>query len=206
MTTDMIKELTESSEALYFLSNGIKIKNYLSGKHKVLERKDFTFKGETLKTSKIALQTIKSIIDFHTSYLVGNYVTLSGENDIVKIFNGIYKKGGYSLTDYKVVDNLTKYGNAYEYLYSDNGVIKSRVIDNLDGYPIYDDMGKYVAFIEHWSDVLSNNSYYIVYETTMVSEYSTEPTGSLVLTAARFTHPLHKRCGEPLQHIWRGHC
>lgn len=183
MTIDELKQIPQTAEALYFVSNAEKIKKHLSGTHKVLQRKDFKFKDETLHTAKIILQTIKTIVDFHTSYIVGNPVTLSGSDDVVKLYADIYKSGKYALTDYKIVDNITKYGNAYEYVYIENGAIKSKVIDNLDSYPVYNDMGVYTAFVEHWTDSLSLNSYYILYEPDSVTEYSTVANGMLTQTA-----------------------
>lgn len=182
MDIEELKQIPQTAEGLYFISQSLKIKTYLGGKHKVLERKDFTFKNETLKTSKIVLQTVKSIIDFHTSYICGNPITLSGNNEIVKVFNNIYKQGNYPLIDYKIIDNIVKFGNAFEYLYIDGNIIKSKIIDNSDSYPIYDDKGEYIAFVEHWTDNVSLNEFYIVYEPESVTEYSTEATGSLIQT------------------------
>ncbi|MFU0833781.1 MAG: Phage portal protein, SPP1 Gp6-like [Oscillospiraceae bacterium] len=153
------------------IANVIDIKQYLLRLHKVLQRKDFKFKEETYKTAKIVLNTLKSIINFHTSYVVGNPISITGEQKIVKKYNSIYKKGMYTKTDYQIAKDLYTYGNAFEYVYSDNGVIKSKVIANEDAYPVYDEHENYVAFIEYWEDIENAHKNYIVYTPTMVQVY-----------------------------------
>lgn len=159
------------SEHMKRISNVIIIKNYLLRLHKVLQRKDFKFKDETYTTAKIVLNTLKSLLNFHTSYVIGNPISISGEPDAVKVFNKVYKKGIYTKTDYQIVNDLYTYGNAFEYTYLDNGVIKSKVIANEDAYPVYDDDFNYVAFVEHWEDFTTGHSNYIVYTPTLVQHY-----------------------------------
>lgn len=159
------------SEHMKRISNVIIIKNYLLRLHKVLQRKDFKFKDETYSTAKIVLNTLKSILNFHTSYVIGNPISISGEPDAVNVFNKVYKKGIYTKTDYQIVNDLYTYGNAFEYTYLDNGVIKSKIIANEDAYPVYDDDFNYVAFVEHWEDFTSGHSNYIVYTPTLVQHY-----------------------------------
>mgnify|MGYP000995012958 FL=1 len=159
------------SEHMKRISNVITIKNYLLRLHKVLQRKDFKFKDETYSTAKIVLNTLKSLLNFHTSYVIGNPISISGEPGAVKVFNKVYKKGIYTKTDYQIVSDLYTYGNAFEYTYLDNGVIKSKVIANEDAYPVYDDDFNYVAFVEHWEDFTTGHSNYIVYTPTLVQHY-----------------------------------
>lgn len=153
------------------ISNVIEIKQYLLRLHKVLQRKDFKFKEETYTTAKIVLNTLKSIINFHTSYVVGNPISITGEQEIVKVYNRIYKKGMYTKTDYEIADDLVTYGNAFEYVYLDNGIIKSKVIANEDAYPVHDEQENYVAFIEHWQDIENGTKNYVVYTPAMVQVY-----------------------------------
>ena len=109
-----------------------KIDNYLNGGHSVLNRKDFQYKGETFETAKIVLQSIKSIIDFHSSYICGNPVSITGDKEKVALVQSIYKKGNFNKADYNLAKNIYTYGNAYSYIYRDNGVIKTKVINNSD--------------------------------------------------------------------------
>lgn len=164
----------EKIEHLKRIANVIDIKEYLLRLHKVLQRKDFKFKDETYTTAKIVLNTLKSILNFHTSYVIGNPISISGEPDTVKEFNRIYKKGIYTKTDYEIVEDLYAYGNAFEYVYLQDGVIKSKIIANEDAYPVYDDNYNYVAFVEHWEDFESGHSNYIIYTPTLVQVYQDE--------------------------------
>ena len=66
------------SEHMKRISNVIIIKNYLLRLHKVLQRKDFKFKDETYSTAKIVLNTLKSLLNFHTSYVIGNPISIKG--------------------------------------------------------------------------------------------------------------------------------
>ena len=159
------------TEHMKRISNVIEIKQYLLRLHKVLQRKDFKFKEETYTTAKIVLNTLKSIINFHTSYVVGNPISITGEQEIVKKYNSIYKKGMYTKTDYQIAEDLYTYGNAFEYVYLDDGVVKSKVIANEDSYPVYDEHENYVAFVEYWEDMENGHKNYIVYTPAMVQVY-----------------------------------
>lgn len=151
------------TEHMKRISNVLDIKQYLLRLHKVLQRPDFQFKEETYKTAKIVLNTLKTIINFHTSYVVGNPVSITGQPEIVKKFNDIYKQGIYTKIDYEIVKELMTYGNAFEYLYLDNKTIKSHIIANEDSYPVYDEQENYTSFVEHWEDMENGHKNYIVY-------------------------------------------
>lgn len=159
------------TEHMKRISNVIEIKQYLLRLHKVLQRKDFKFKEETYTTAKIVLNTLKSIINFHTSYVVGNPISITGEQEVVKKYNSVYKKGMYTKTDYEIAEDLYTYGNAFEYVYLDDGVVKSKVIANEDSYPVYDEHENYVAFVEYWEDMENGHKNYIVYTPAMVQVY-----------------------------------
>lgn len=158
----------KKTEHIVRITNVLNIKIYMLRKHDVLNRKDFSFKDETYKTAKIVLNTLKPVLNFHTSYVIGNPVSISGDKDAVTLLNSVYKKGIYTKTDYQIVSDLYTYGNAFEYVYLDDGVIKSKVIANEDAFPVYDENYNYVAFIEHWQDMGSDHENYIVYTPTTV--------------------------------------
>lgn len=127
-----------------------RIKNYLTGKHSVLNRKDFAVgKDKTFTTAKIVLQSIKQVIIFHSSYIIGNEVSLSGDKEVTSLLQSIYKKGMYAKNDYLITQNLISYGNVWEYVYKDKGVIKSKIISPVSAFPIYEN-GEYVKFIERY--------------------------------------------------------
>lgn len=152
----------------------IENRNYLAGQHKVLLREDAKYKGKELITRKTIINYAKTVINFHTTYLLGKPVSLTGDEEIAKTFNDIYKLGLYDTTDYEVLDRVNKFGDAYEVVYVDNGKIKSKVLDSADSYPVYNDNGEYIAFIEHWTDVYSSVSYWNVYYPTYVEYWSND--------------------------------
>ena len=73
-----------------------------------------------------------------------------------------------------MLDRVNKFGDAYEVVYFDEGMIKSKVLDSSCCYPVYDDCGNYIAFIEYWTDAYTNISYYNVYYPEYVDHWSNE--------------------------------
>lgn len=138
--------------------NVFDIKNYLLRKHKVLLRQDFEYKGKTFETAKVMLNLIKTILNTHISYCIGNQVSVSGTSDAVTTMNKVYKQGGFHTTDYILTKDLYTYGNSFEYIYNDNGTIKSKIIANEDAFPIYDKNYNYTHFLEHWKEDLTSDT------------------------------------------------
>lgn len=160
----------------------LEVKEYLSGRHKILNRPDETYNGNYYNTRKIILQLPKTLCNFETSFLLKNPVTLTSENaDTLDVYKSVYRKGRFNSTDYKLLDRMVKYGEVYEYLYLDNGVIKSRIIPPEDSYPVFDNTGSMIAFIEHY--MISGISYYTLYEDDSVSKFDNEKTNDVVMTA-----------------------
>lgn len=148
------------------------IDEYLRREHAILARPNFEFKGKTFETAKIILQTLKSIIKFHSSYIVGNPVSITGDKEFVAYLNSIYKKGNFNKIDLSIAKDLISFGDAFEYLYLDeNDNIQSKVIRNKDSYPIYDSMGKYYSFVEYWKDSDTRADMYVVYYPDKVEVY-----------------------------------
>jgi hypothetical protein len=130
------------------ISKVLNNKTYLNGRHKILEKEDITYKEKELITAKTILQTAKSIIKFHNSYIMGKRVSLSGSDNMIKHYNSVLRKGKFYLINYKIVDVLNCYGDAYEYVYYDGSKITSKLIESSDGYPIYDDEGDYIRTLD----------------------------------------------------------
>ena len=155
------------------ISGVIADRDYLAGRHKVLQREDAQYKGKQLITRKTVLQYAKTLLTFHNTLLLGKPVSvISDDETTAKTFTDIYKLGQYDSTDYKIIDRVNKFGDSYEYIYVDNGIIKSKIFDSGDSYPVYTDDGEYVAFIEHWTDTYSNVSYWNVYYPSYVAYWS----------------------------------
>lgn len=167
--------------------------DYLAGRHKVLSREDCYYKGKVLRTRKTILNYAKTVLRFHDTFLLGKKVSLSSkDNETVNTFNDIYRLGQYETVDYQILDRVNKFGDAYEVVYIDNGVIKSKVLDSACSYPVYDDMGEYLAFIEHWTDVFTSITYWNVYYPTYVEHWSNEGADEhLVSTTMSVGLPIH---------------
>ena len=157
------------------ISEVINNRDYLSGKHKVLLRQDSQYKGKQLIVNKTVINYAKTVIKFHNSYLLGKPVQLScSDETTLKTFSDIYRLGQYATVDYEIIDRVNKFGDAYEAIYVDNGVIKSKVLDNACSYPVYDDIGEYISFIEYWTDAYTNISFWNVYYPTYVEHWDNE--------------------------------
>ena len=167
--------------------------DYLAGRHKVLNREDCYYKGKVLKTRKTILNYAKTVLRFHDTFLLGKKVSLSSkDNETVNTFNDIYRLGQYDTVDYQILDRVNKFGDAYEFMYIDNGVIKSKVLDSACSYPVYDELGEYLAFIETWTDVFSSITYWNVYYPTYVEHWSNEGADEhLVSTTMSVGLPIH---------------
>lgn len=157
------------------ISDVINNRDYLAGRHKVLLRQDSQYKGKTLVVNKTVINYAKTVIRFHDTYLLGKPVQLScNDENTLKTFSDIYELGQYDSVDYQIIDRVNKFGDAYEAIYVDNGVIKSKVLDNACSYPVYDDMGCYISFIEHWTDAYTSISFWNVYYPTYVEHWDNE--------------------------------
>ena len=75
------------------ISKVIENRNYLGGQHKVLTREDAKYKGKELITRKTIINYAKTVLNFHSTYLLGKPVSLTGDEEITKIFSDIYKLG-----------------------------------------------------------------------------------------------------------------
>ena len=161
------------------------IDEYLRREHKVLQLPSFEFKEHTFEPTKLILQTLKSIIKFHSSYIVGTPISITGDKEFVSFLNTIYKKGGYQKTDLELAKDLITYGDTFEYVYlDDKGNIRSKIIRNKDSYPIYNGMGEYISFVEYWKDEDTRKDHYIVYYPDMVEIYE---GNKLINTKANLT-------------------
>lgn len=162
----------DETEHMTRIMNIVTIKQYLLRHHTILQRKDGKYKDETLKVAKTVINILKSIVNFHVAYTIKKPIELNGDSGIVAAFNKMNKRGGYNKTNYELVSDLVKYGNAYEYVYvTPDNIVRSKVIVPEDSYPIYDDNFEYVAFLEFWEDITTNTKNYIVYYPDRVERY-----------------------------------
>lgn len=181
-----------SSEHTYRQGKVTTIHKHLLREHSVKQRllNSYNFKGKTFTPAAIVLQGIKSVINFHTAYLVGNPVTITGTPKAVEIMNKHYRNGIYLKTDWQILNDLMAYGNAFEYVYLDeNNNIKSKVFRNQDSYPIYDSNMNYRYFVEYWKNKQSGDEHFTIYFPTHVDTYL---NAKLVKSKANYTGlPIH---------------
>lgn len=147
-------------------------REYLAGKHKIKRRQDEVYNGKVFETRKIALDYAKTLLQFETAFLLKNPVTLiSNDLNALEIYKKVYREGKYNQVDYKILSNMVKYGETYEYIYIDeNKRIKSMVFNAEDFYPVYDNTGTMIAGIHYY--IFDGISYYTIYTDTMVYEYN----------------------------------
>lgn len=168
---------TETQEGynLQRISKVLNNKEYLGGKHKILNKEDVKWKGKEFVTTKLVLQEAKTILNFHSTYLLGKPISLNGSEDMVKEYTKIYRKGNYNRIDFKILDKVLKYGDCFEYVYLDDGVIKSKLINPEDSYPIFsEDTGEYIGFVESWTNNINKVSYYNIYYPNKVECWNNE--------------------------------
>lgn len=173
-TLSYFKEQVKSNEHIYRRSKVKSIQQHLLRNHNVLKRLEetYNFKGKVFEPAAIILQGMKTVINFHTAYLLGNPVTITGTPKAVEIMNKVYRKGIYQKTDWQILHDLVTYGNAFEYVYRDEmGVIRSKVFRNQDSYPIYDENMNYRYFVEFWKNNDSDEEHYTIYFPSHVDTY-----------------------------------
>ncbi|UUV26392.1 MULTISPECIES: phage portal protein [Lysinibacillus] len=158
----------------------IRKREYLDGKHAILNRGVENYNGTPYEPRKVILQYGKKVIELETTYLLKNPLTLTGKDDIVSDFKNVYKKGKYNKVDFDILNHIVKYGNAYEYIFMNKyGNIQSKLIQPENAYPIYNDELEMIAFVEYYTSLESD--YYIVYYENRVEKYSNVGNGELKL-------------------------
>lgn len=181
-----------SSEHTYRQSIVNKIHRHLLREHSVKQRlaNTYVFKGKVFTPAAIVLQGIKSVINFHTAFLLGSPSTLTGTPTAVELFNKYYRNGIYSKVDWQILNDLMTFGNAFEYVYLDeNQNIKSKVFRNQDAYPIYDDNMNYCYFVEYWKNKQGDTEHFTIYYPTHVDTYI---NNRLIESKTNFTGlPIH---------------
>jgi SPP1 family phage portal protein len=145
-------------------------KKYLSGEHVIMTRPNEEFNGKEYEVRRICLQYAKTILNFQTSYLLKNPVTLSGSEKVVSEFKKVYDKAKLHRVDHSILDKMVKYGDCYEYLYFDEQRnIKSKIINPEEAYPVYDYDNNMIAFIQAYT--VDYIDFYVVYTDKLVQKF-----------------------------------
>lgn len=155
------------------INNILLIKDYLQGKHSVLNREYIEWNGKKIKSSAIVLQYSKPILIFQTSFLLKNPVTLKCDDEKTLLaMQEVYKTGNYNNLDYKIAELLNKVGQVFEYNYIDNGRIKAKLLNAEECYPILDEeTGEYIALIQYYTLASNSVSYYTIFTENKVYKY-----------------------------------
>lgn len=176
-------------------------KEYLAGKHKVTERPAEMFAGKLIEPRRVVLQYARRLIEYATSYIIGNGFTYSGDQNLVKEINKLYKRV-FNGIDYDIVKGVYSYGNSWEHVYRTNNDVKSRLIDAADSYPVIDNEGEYIAFIESYT--VNNTTYWNVYVDEEVFKYNN--VGGDIQLAGTYKNigglPINYRNSNPIDDVF----
>nr|WP_236889526.1 phage portal protein [Clostridium botulinum] len=195
------EEECKQGEHLHRISNVLNNKSYLKGVHSILNKENAKWKGQEYITKKLILQQAKTILNFHSTYLLGKELSLIGSERKVEEYEKIYRNFDYDNIDFKILDNALKFGDCFEYVYYDteDKRIKSKIINTEDSYPVFSEYdGCYIAFIEHYTVNSSKISYYNIYYDDRVEMWNNKD-GELHLidTKTNLTGlPIHYHNGE----------
>lgn len=169
------------------IANIINIKEYLAGQHAILNKSVEMWNGKEFHPRTIVLNYAKTILNFSTSYLLKNPVTISGDEASVPIMKDIYKRGHYNKVDYDVLDKVCKYGSVAEYVYLDKDKnIQSKLINPEDSYPVYNDENEYIGFVEYFTSI-NNVSYWNVFSDDSVKKF--DDFGGDISLRGEFSNP-----------------
>lgn len=148
-----------------------RLKDYLDGKHKILDRPSETYNGKEFHPRRMVIQLAKTILNYQSSFLLQNPVTITGDVDVVKRIQRISKKGQYNKVNHRILDRVIKYGKVAEYVYvDDNRRIQSKLFDPADSYYVYDHENTLVAFIEAYN--VDGVDYYTIISEDRVDKYN----------------------------------
>lgn len=169
-------------------------RQYLNGIHDVLTRKDFKWKNNYIKSTKLVLHSAKKILTFHDTYLLGKRPTINGTDKAVEVISKVYRIGKFNKCLYDVKRQLSRFGDCFVYLYKEGNNVKYKIIGADCGYPIFsEDTGEYIGFIEHYRVNSSKIGYYNLYTDDKVINFDDE--GGYLKETSKFNNtgglPIH---------------
>jgi len=144
-------------------------KDYLAGIHDITNAPAFTHNGVLVEPRKIVINLAKQLISWQTSFLLRNNIMVVGNERVADMFNEVNKRGKYNLHNNTILKMMLCYGECAEYVYMENGSIKSKIISPSNYTPIFNRHNELMALIEHYS--YDNVNYYTVYDDEKVQEY-----------------------------------
>ncbi|OAO80949.1 phage portal protein [Anoxybacillus flavithermus] len=167
--SDWFVEEVQSVSNQQRVLNVLNLKDYLNGQHRILQKPNEKFGGKEYVPRKIVLNHALTLLNFQTSFLLQNPITITGKERIVKEYQKINRQGKYDRLNYRILDKMLKYGQVFEYVYLDKNTIKSKLIDASEGYPVYNHDNEMIAFIQAY--MVDGVDYYVVYTNDVVEAY-----------------------------------
>ncbi|WP_343751131.1 phage portal protein [Lentibacillus halophilus] len=168
-----MQEEVNSVPAQQHIREIVDIKEYLGkNQHKINTRPNEMFNGKQIEVERVTLNYAKQIINFSVNFLLGkNPVQLAGKENVINELNKVYKKGKYHKIDYRVLSDIVRYGESFEYVYVKDGNIFSQTIDPSEAYPVYDpETNEMLSFVQYYHSDYTD--YYIVFTDDIVAKYS----------------------------------
>lgn len=168
----LLHEEIMKPEHLQRISEDKQMKLYLQGKHRITTKPDMEWKKEKFTTTKLVIQKAKTILNIHNTYLLGKRVSLNGTENMVDIYNNVYRLGKFHNQDFNIIRKVNQSGNTWEYVYKGAKGITSKIINSDLAYPIYNFKNEYIAFIEYYK--INQTEYWNLYTIDKVQEFNTE--------------------------------
>ncbi|MEV9639670.1 phage portal protein [Mammaliicoccus sciuri] len=155
-------------------------KKYLEGEHEILKSVPFVHNGKVIEPRKIVINLANQLISWQTAFLLKNNIQMVGNERVADHLNEINKRAKYNLINNDILKMLLSYGLCGEYVFMDQGRIKSKVLDPSTFVPIYNRHRELIAVVEYhkFEDV----TYYTVYDSEKVQEWS-DRSGKVTLDA-----------------------
>lgn len=148
----------------------IQDKKYLDGEHSILDSKPFYHNGQLVEPRTVVVNLANQLISWQTAFLLKNSVQMVGNEKVADRFNEVHNRAKYNIVNNNILKMLLSYGSCGEYIYMENGRIKSKVLDPSTITPIYDRHKELLCVIEHYT--FDSVNYYTVYEEDRVQEWS----------------------------------
>ena len=145
-------------------------KKYLDGQHDILHSKPFIHNGQMVEPRKIVVNLANQLISWQTAFLLKNSVQMVGNEKVADHMNEVNKRAKYNIINNDILKMLLSYGSVGEYIYMENGRIKSKILDPSTITPVYDRHKELLCVIEHY--IFDRVAYYIIYEEDKVQEWS----------------------------------
>lgn len=154
--------------------------SYLAGEHEIKSKPTLIFNGKEIETKRLMVEIANFVNEFHTSYLLDGSVKVAGEKEIAATYGKVYNRGDFHSANMKVMQYLSRHGEAYEYTYIEDGIIKTHVFKPEYSFPVYNRFNQMEAFVYCYP--YDGKLYYDVYHKERVEQYEVKDNGMKLLS------------------------